>query len=176
MEEEKMKLNLGSGISGALALNVIALDHTGWKNIDICPENNPHECYDITTGIREADDSVEMIWMGDFLEHLMRVKSEFVLKECYRVMQSGGKIIVSVPDMEVVMPLWLKSNGEDTEHAQLIWGCQGGKFMRNALAQSHFNGFTKESLASRLKEAGFTKTARIGVHKHWCELAMEAYK
>lgn len=49
------KLNLGSGISGPAALNVITLNQIGWKFIDICSRYNPHECYDISTGIREQD-------------------------------------------------------------------------------------------------------------------------
>jgi ubiquinone/menaquinone biosynthesis C-methylase UbiE len=189
-----VKLNLGSGINGHAALNVISLDHTGWKNIEIQEAYKADEHYDITTGIREPDNSVEEIWMGDFFEHLLRLKAKFVMSECYRVLQPGGRLRMSVPDMSIVMPLWLAIEGR-YEWAPLIangapvfnptfvqelydciWGGQDRSNQVNSLYDSHFNGYTEKSLQMLMFGAGFTKMNRIGIHRTWYELAMEAYK
>jgi hypothetical protein len=170
-----MKLNLGSGISGAAALNVITLDQAGWKFVDICAAYNPHECYDISTGIREPDNSVEEIWMGDFFEHLLRLKAAFVIKECHRVLQRGGRVRISVPDMTVAMKGWLESDG-DIKYSSLIWGDQDETFQRNSIPSAHFNGYTETSLRKLLTSVGFRDIRRIGIHKNWFELAVEAFK
>jgi predicted SAM-dependent methyltransferase len=171
-----IKLNLGSGISGPMALNVITMNQSEWKSIDICAAYNPHECYDISNGIKEPDDSIEEIWMGDFFEHLLRLKDIFVIKECFRVLKSGGKIQISVPDMAIIMPKWLESDGENTDYSELIWGDQDGMYQRNSIPSSHFHGYTENSIKKLLTNTGFKDIKRIGIHKHWCELAVEAYK
>src|ERR1700722_7231417 len=88
----KTKLNLGSGINGAAAMTDITFDQREWKNIDICPSYETHECYDISKGIHEADNSIEEIWMGDFFEHILRARSSFLLGECYRVLKPHGRL------------------------------------------------------------------------------------
>jgi hypothetical protein len=170
------KLNLGSGISGPAALNVITLHQAGWKSIDICAAYNPHECYDISQGIREEDGTIEEIWMGDFFEHLLRLKAKFVIKECFRVMKMGSKIRISVPDMTIVMSKWLASNGENSDCSELIWGDQDEMYQRNSIPSAHFAGYTEQSLTKLLTSVGFREVKRIGIHKNWCELAVEAYK
>lgn len=171
-----MKLNLGSGISGPAALNVITMDHTDWKHIDICPHYYTTECYDISKGIKEETDSVEEIWMGDFFEHLLRTKAIFVLQECYRVLKTNGKINISVPDMAKAMPLWLASDG-DINYANMIWGQQDeNNNGKNDIPDSHFNGYTENSLIKLFVKTGFIRVKRISIHGVWYELALEAYK
>jgi predicted SAM-dependent methyltransferase len=168
------KLNLGSGISGPAALNVITLNQAGWKSIDICADYDPHECYDITTGIREEDGTIEEIWMGDFFEHLLRLKAQFVIRECFRVLRIGGHIRISVPDMAIVMPRWLATSG--AEGTELIWGDQDETYQKNSIPSSHFHDYTEQSLIKLLKSVGFREVKRVGIHKNWCEFAVEAYK
>jgi ubiquinone/menaquinone biosynthesis C-methylase UbiE len=189
-----MKLDLGSGQTCPAPLNVITLDHTGWKHIDICPLFKTDECYDISEGIREKDNSVEEIWMGDFFEHLLRLKAKFVMKECCRVLQPGGRLRISVPDMAIAMPLWLAHetqhecapqfvNGkplftDDFGHGLYvcIWGDQDEKYQINSIPDSHKSGYTEKSLKNLMKSSGFSKTDRISIHGTWYELAIDAYK
>ena len=162
-----MRLNLGSGISGY---------RPGWKNIDIFPGFNPDECYDVSEGIREEDSTADEILMGDFLEHIQYAKTNFVLKESYRVLKSGGVIRISVPDMEKVMPLWLRQKGMDLGLTMLIWGQQGTVIGSNFIHDSHFNGFTEASLKKVLEDVGFRDVKRTSINRTWFELAMEAWK
>lgn len=44
------------------------------------------------------DNTIEAIYMGEILEHFAKEEGEFVLHECYRVLQSGGLLRIRVPD------------------------------------------------------------------------------
>lgn len=44
------------------------------------------------------DDFADAIYMGELLEHFTRGQGEHVLKECYRVLKSGGVLRIRVPD------------------------------------------------------------------------------
>jgi predicted SAM-dependent methyltransferase len=174
--ENEMRLNLGSGINGYATINVISNDHSDWKNIEIYEEYQADEHYDIGTGIREIDSSVEMIWLGDFFEHLTRVRAKFVAKECYRVLQPEGKLLISVPDMTKVIPKYLESDGLDDNITMLIWGQQDELYGKNCLPDSHYAGYTENSLKKVFLDAGFTRMRRKKIHDVWYELAMEMFK
>lgn len=189
-----MKLNLGSGISGLAALNIITHNYADWKSIDICESYPADEHYDISTGIREKDNSIDEIWMGDFFEHLLRIKAKFVMGECFRVLKYSGRMRISVPDMAVVMPIWLAYNlqidlppqfynGRPMINDRLakdlyacIWGAQDEINKKNQIPDSHFNGYTEKSLTKIIKDAGFTKIERIAIHGIWYELGVDIYK
>lgn len=189
-----MKLNLGSGINHHASLNVITLDHRDWKFIEVQEKYPADEHYDFTTGIREVDNTVDEIWMGDVLEHIFKHKTQFVLNECHRVLVSGGKLKISVPDMAVAMPLWLAHNAQMEvapvfingkplfderaveELYDCIWGGQDRSNQVNSYYDSHFNGFTEKTLKKSLIKAGFSKVERISIHGTWYELAIEATK
>ena len=169
-----IKLNLGSGISGAAALNIITLDHTGWKHIDICSAYNPTECYDISQGIKEDNNSVKEIWMGDFFEHLLRLQAIFVARECYRVLQIGGKVNVCVPNIEEAMRRFLASDGE--QYGDLIWGQQDEINGKNCIPDCHKYGYTESSLIKLFKSVGFNDVKRVSIHNQWFELSICATK
>jgi hypothetical protein len=169
-----MRLCLGSGASGYEALRVITSDFSDWKLVDVCPEWSPTECYDVSAGIREADESVDEVYMGDFFEHIPAPRGPFVLKECRRVLKRGALLRVAVPDMAKVMPHWLESPSPDL--ACLVWGQQGATFGTDPFPDTHYQGFTEDSLTKTLTGAGFCDVARTSIHGVWYELAMRATK
>lgn len=170
------KLNLGSGKSGFAALNVVSLDHTGWKNIDINPlfdtGRGTFENYNIANGIREKDNTIKEIWMGDFFEHLRFRDGITVMKECYRVLVPDGVLKISVPNMDKALPMWFSSTSSEEKYqmTRLIWGEQ------DSIADSHLSGYNEETLRRLLKETGFRKADRAHFHNVWFALEMAAYK
>lgn len=182
-----MKLNLGSGYSGNDALHVLTgtQSHPDWIFVEVC--DLPHyreaaskagrfDCYDFTEGIREPDNSIEAVWMGDVLEHVYKWATRYTVEEVFRVLQPGGQFIVVVPDMHRAMTKWLHADGDDPEGADLLWGQQDQRDRKNCGPDSHHNGFTEGSLTRLLKSVGFVNIERVGVHKTWFELAMTARK
>jgi len=80
-----MRLNLGSG------------NHPvkGYKNIDIDLSLKPDECYDISRGIREKDNSVDKILISHTLMYLRPSGVKHVLRECLRVLKENGVIRIT---------------------------------------------------------------------------------
>lgn len=174
-----MKLNIGSGAAGPRGVNVFGefeSESAEWKHIDVCNDFLPDECYDVTHGIRETDGSVEVIWMGDFIEHLPRRCVTSLLWECHRVLALGGQLKISTPDMEAVMPRWLASGGLDPELNSLVYGQQGEDVGFNHEPDTHRCGFTMQSLGLKLFEAGFRSVSRCSYHGVWYELGVLATK
>lgn len=182
-----MKLNLGSGYSGCDALHVVTGTqvHPDWIFVEVC--DLPHyreaakgagrfDCYDFSDGIREPDNSIEMVWMGDVLEHIYHWKCDSVLRDCFRVLEPGGQLLVSVPDMTRAMSNWLHYDGEHPESLTLICGQQDERDRKNSGPDSHYNIFTESRLTRLLAAAGFVNIERVKVHGTWYELAMSAHK
>ena len=80
-----LKLNLGSG----------RFPLKGYKNIDIDPSVKPDECYDIRTGLREEDNSVDEILISHTLMYLNGVRVLILLKECLRVLKNSSRIRIT---------------------------------------------------------------------------------
>lgn len=89
------KLNLGSGN--------LPLD--GYKNIDISRTAKADEFYDVTLGIKEADNSCDEVHAGCMLEQIESNKDFiFVMNEVWRVLIGGGVFrgYVPTPDPRVM--------------------------------------------------------------------------
>lgn len=85
----------------------------GWINIDIMASA------DLFLDLREplpfADNSCQIIYSEHFLEHLDYPESAVSLvKESYRVLETGGVFSVVVPDIEIVLHAYV--NGGDSEY------------------------------------------------------------
>ena len=72
----------------------------GFINLDIEP--NPGAIrWDIRKGIPFED--VEFINISQCFEHLNLFEARNLLKECYKVLIPGGKLKISVPDMDILI-------------------------------------------------------------------------
>ena len=56
--------------------------------------------FDLCYGIPFESESIPNIFSSHFLEHLFKDDCEFLLKECYRVLKSGGLIRICVPSLD----------------------------------------------------------------------------
>ena len=99
----EMKLHLGCG------KNYLE----GWINVDV-----RHKA-DLWLGLREPfplqDNSASSIFSEHFLEHVNYPdEANHVLSECYRVLQTGGKLRIGVPDSETPIRAYLE--GHEAEY------------------------------------------------------------
>ena len=99
------------------------------------------------------DGSVSEIIMFHVLEHIPYYRQEKALKEISRILKSGGKFIVAVPDTIETARLLVEAKTEEEEGwaVRLLYGTQRNEFSH------HFIGFTKNSLKETLLQFGFTK-------------------
>jgi len=148
-------LNLGSGGNNL----------PGYTNVDNRPETNPDMVYDLEkTPYPWPDESAaEIIWK-DALEHLSWRVIEFVLKECHRILEKGGRMYIQCPDLEaiarkVILDPDFKYGDLEGHRALGFWvfGRQDpqpdGTF--GGWGGFHKSGFTIPALRRLLEETGF---------------------
>ena len=116
-----MKLNVGC------ARNI----KEGYINIDLCPEDYPEVQDQITKAdalhLPYDDESIDEIWAEHFIEHLTYMEAEYALIEWERVIKNGGKLIIGVPDMDIMAKHWLEIYekpivGDSIVHWVAYWG------------------------------------------------------
>jgi len=93
LNRKKRLLNLGCGNKF----------HEDWINIDLISYSKHVVQYNILKKIPLPDDFVEVVYHSQVLEHIPKDKSEYFIKECYRVLQPGGIIRIVVPDLENII-------------------------------------------------------------------------
>lgn len=141
-----MKLDMGCGIKPA----------AGYTGIDL---------YVVGEGIVNApmwklpfpDDSIEEVYSCHALEHVPKRGIVPTLKEWHRVLEPGGMVNISVPDLEWCCREWLARQTNDW-YMDIIFGNQdhAGEF--------HMTGFTRDILREYLEQAGFE---RIDIGTAW---------
>jgi len=73
----------------------------GYKNIDISRNVKADEYYDIREGIREADNSIDEVFAGCFIEQIdSNDKFIYVLNEIWRVLKPNGIFEGYVPSTD----------------------------------------------------------------------------
>ena len=120
-------------------------------------------------------DMLDMGEIGDFdvvycahaLEHVYPHEADRAAREFLRVLKPGGYAMVFVPDLEGVKPtdeILFDAPSGPIAGLDLIYG------YRIALEQfprmAHRNGFTSESLAKTLRDAGFSKVETRRLHPY----------
>jgi len=89
-----MKINIG-GVKGAHEFTA-----KGWHVMDIASTADYVHDLNSTEPFQLDDNSVDAIYTSHTLEHILPEYQENVFSEMYRVLRSGGKIRIVVPDVE----------------------------------------------------------------------------
>jgi len=168
MPQPFVKLNIGSGLSGA----------PGWHNIDNSPTVLlsrlpfgrklfktppwPRDVrhYDVTKGLPFPDQSVLYIYSSHTFEHFAWEASLAVARECFRVLQPAGILRICVPNLRIAVNDYLQSSDPLASHF----------FVRRlSLAHTfhdlvhpganHSQMFDERSLLHLFREAGFPQPA-----------------
>ncbi len=129
--------------------------HPDWKIVDI--EERPEVDFvgDAADLSQFEDNSVEAIYASHVLEHFHHsLNNELLvtLSEWHRVLEPGGKLFISVPNLQTLCWLYLNPNLMAFERLHLMsimFGGQTNEF------DVHRVGFDFETLAIYLEEVGF---------------------
>jgi SAM-dependent methyltransferase len=159
--QRDLKLHLGCGGNH--------LD--GYVNIDKYPTSGA----DLVISAERLplhDGCASEIFSSHMIEHIPRESLDATIKEWYRLLQFGGRIIIRCPNFELYLREWLDGGYEWRWGWGLrpIFGWEGrGKGMW------HLNGFTAERLDRLMTEHGFktlscetteTRTFTIGTAEY----------
>lgn len=136
---KKVLLHLGCG----------KINKDGFINIDKLPFPHIHYLSGVDKLPFLKNDSVDFIYISHCLEHIEMAKIPEVLKEYNRVLKKNGVLRISVPNLEVIIKMYL-----DHKDIGQIWepllGGQDYKY------NFHFSVYDKPYLTKLLSEAGFS--------------------
>jgi len=149
-----IKLNIGAG------RNLLPTED-GWINIDAIQwDDRIQLVIDLEKNdLPYDDDSVDEIYMADFLEHLCRDRQLPFLQDVFRVMKKGAKFFMQLPDMGTAAerycgtlenPSELQYDIDGAKLAEITYGGQDYEY------NYHKWGYDQDSLRRTLQELGFS--------------------
>lgn len=152
---EVKKLHLGCG-------DIIL---AGYLNCDLYNPKAEFKC-----DVKELpfeNDSIEEIYASHLIEHFDFKEAFVVLKEWYRVLKQGGKLIVETPDFLNLCKLFI--NSDERGRVNLY-----GQFFAKAWLPGEVHKFlyTETQLGWTLKQCGFRDVVREE-NKKWVDLPAE---
>ncbi len=81
----------------------------GWIGIDRNAPTNPNILkLDVRDRLPYKENSVDLIFCEDFIEHLTRTEGLAFLKECFRVLKPTSTLRVSTPDLKLQATRYLR--------------------------------------------------------------------
>ena len=142
-----MKLHIGGWVA-----------KKGWKILNIQKKDNVDFVGDITNLSQFKDNSIDEIYASHVFEHVRYIDAKGTLLGIHRVLASGGKFYISVPDMEVLFRQFLEKKNETKNKIHIIRMIFGGQKDENDF---HYFGWDFELLSGLLKNVGFKNIKRV---------------
>jgi predicted SAM-dependent methyltransferase len=132
-----------------------------WKILDI--EDRPEVDFigNAANLAKFEDNSIEEIYASHVLEHFYHTLDHELLKvlqEWHRVLKPGGKLYISVPDLQILCWLYLNPNLTPPERHFLMRIIFGGQINEYDV---HKVGFDFGVLGIYLEEAGFAEYHQV---------------
>lgn len=109
--------------------------------------------HEMETGLPFADNSVDYVYSSHVLEHFFREDAERLVKEIHRVLRSGGRVRICVPDLDHAISLYRA--GEKEAALAYFFEPAGAGYYRQ-----HRYMYDFELLRRMLAQAGFTNVSR----------------
>jgi predicted SAM-dependent methyltransferase len=83
--------------------------HTDWVNIDVDPATPEVMKADIIKGLPFSENTFDVVYHSNVLEHLPSDLGQNMIAECFRVLKPGGILRISVPDLEKICREYLSN-------------------------------------------------------------------
>jgi predicted SAM-dependent methyltransferase len=100
VQVEKQKENLKVFMKKMLNIGCGHRYHKEWVNIDVDPAGPEVIKADITRGLPFGENSFDVVYHSNVLEHLPAHMGINLVRECLRVLKPGGTLRINVPDLE----------------------------------------------------------------------------
>ena len=133
---------------------------TGWKILNALPGPNVDYVGDIRDLSGFADASFVELYCSHVLEHVSQNEILGTLKQLYRILAPGGRLSISVPDLDVLCEHFLDPSLSETQRFHVMRMIFGGQIDR---FDFHYIGLNREFLTSYLNQAGFTSIDQLPV-------------
>ena len=132
----------------------------GWEVLDALPGPHVTHVCNANDLSRFADGTFQEIYASHVVEHLdYKDELQATLRDWARVLRPGGRLYVSVPDLDVLAGLLLDKKNLSVEDRffvmRMIFGGHMDKF------DYHVTGLNEEFLGIFLRMAGFSEITRV---------------
>ncbi len=179
---QKTVLHVGCGPYGRDSLHK-TFRTKEWLEVrlDIDPSVKPDIIGTITDMSGVASEFADALYSSHNLEHVFNHEVPVALAEFYRVLKPGGFALITLPDIQKVAECVAEGNLEDTLYVSaagpiaaidILYGF-GEAIARGNHYMAHRTGFTAQSLAKKMQEAGFRD---IEVRRENLDLWATGYK
>jgi predicted SAM-dependent methyltransferase len=133
---------------------------SGWEVLDAIPAPWVDHVADAEHLVGFPDNTFEQIYASHVLEHFdYNGQLQDTLKEWWRVLQPGGTLYVSVPDLDILARLFLDRTMLSVEDRYLVMRMIFGGHIDEY--DYHLAGLNEEFLRKFLHDAGFTGMRRV---------------
>jgi predicted SAM-dependent methyltransferase len=92
----------------------------GWLNSDLDPAGLNVVYLDATRPFPLPDSSIDYIFTEHQIEHIEYEQSQFMLRECFRILKPGGRIRIATPNLEFLARL-TDPNKTDVQKRYIDW-------------------------------------------------------
>lgn len=166
-----LRLNIGSGQRKF---------QPPFVNVDVNPKWEPDVVADGAHMPMFEDGSADVIVLHHVLEHFGCGESKKLLHECHRILEPGGSLIVTVPDLPELAKRWLKMQISTQIYVTNLYGAYLGDE-----ADRHKWGFNSMSLFQTLHDGAewnhvmnfdWRPIEGADIARDWWILGMEAVK
>jgi predicted SAM-dependent methyltransferase len=160
-------LNIGSGPRSIRKANTI-FDPDGWQEVrmDLDPAVRPDVVGSMTDmHAHFGTQRFDAVWSSHSLEHLHSHEIPVALKEFRRVLRDDGFALITCPDLETVMTLFLEHGSDHVVYRSpagpitpldMMFG-HSRSIAAGAVHMAHRTGLTSDRLTGLLLEAGFAE-------------------
>ena len=132
--------------------------YPGWTTLDLVAGPEVDYVGDCQTLTQFDANAVETLYPSHVLEHVPYAEFQATLKEWHRVLMPGGKLMVAVPDMNILAQLFVKPEVKGADKVFVMRMMFGAQF---DVTDFHSIGFDLEILGVHLHLAGFEAIHRV---------------
>lgn len=159
LESKKFKNNIHVGCGSKILPN--------FTNIDKYVKKDNIINYDVKA-LPYDTSSIDLVYSNHMLEHLPFRQNKLALREWFRILRSGGELILGIPDIELIMRKLLDPYLEENHRTWFLYtlfGYQADSSNTNAffdlnapddLGQYHCSGYSLLTIQDELMSLGFS--------------------
>ncbi|MFA7240393.1 MAG: hypothetical protein WC091_09790 [Sulfuricellaceae bacterium] len=130
----------------------------GWKILDIEPRPEVDFIGCVTDLSKFGNNIFKDIYASHVLEHIPQAKMVNTLLELRRILRDDGRLMISVPDMDVLCRLFLDKTLSLDERFHVMRIIFGGQVDANDF---HYVGLNMDLMVDLLRTTGFSRMKRV---------------
>ena len=130
----------------------------GWKILNIQKRDNVDFVGDISDLSQFKDNSISEVYASHVFEHVKYIDVKKTLLGIHRILVSGGKFYISVPNMNVLFRQFLEKKNQTKTKIKIMRMIFGGQIDEYDF---HYFGWDLELLSGLLKNVGFEEIEKV---------------